>query len=275
MPSAASCPEVELLTDHLCRQLPDAERGAIERHVEGGADRRSVLGETARVLAASSDPSSAPTSPGPLPLDGASRPEHLQPLRESAVPARYRIRALLGVGGVGVVYRAHDTRLDREVTLKLVRPRQDEEPSPEEAERLLREARAVARVRHPSLITAYDAGELQGRVFIAMELMSLSEAYHAAGQTGDAVRAARRALQIRRRATDEYLVIESMGALAGRLRAAGSLPEARGQIDEALRRADTSLPAAHPIRRMVATELGAVQAAESGVPDGGPREGGS
>ena len=99
-------------------------------------------------------------------------PEQTAPdaeLRRGDVVGRYRILERLGVGGMGVVYRAHDPQLDREVALKLLRSARV--ANGEGSLRMLREAKSVAKIRHPNVVTVYDAGEVDGRVFIAMELM--------------------------------------------------------------------------------------------------------
>ena len=80
---------------------------------------------------------------------------------------RYTIEALVGEGGVGQVYRAFDTRLRRHVALKVLRV---PEADPEDAVAdVLREARAAAAIAHPNVTAVLDAGELEGRAFIAME----------------------------------------------------------------------------------------------------------
>ncbi|MCH9683663.1 MAG: protein kinase [Deltaproteobacteria bacterium] len=83
---------------------------------------------------------------------------------------RYTLQRKLGSGAMGVVFAAHDSQLHREVALKLLRP--DASRDPERlALRLLREARAVARVRHPNVVTVHDAGRDGRDLFIAMELL--------------------------------------------------------------------------------------------------------
>jgi serine/threonine protein kinase len=86
---------------------------------------------------------------------------------------RYEIREQIGTGSMGTVYRAHDMQLDREVALKTIRTGMDVEP--EIRERFFREARACARLQHPSIITVYDLGEENSVAYIAMELLRGSD----------------------------------------------------------------------------------------------------
>ena len=82
---------------------------------------------------------------------------------------RYEIRELIGAGGMGEVYRARDTQLDREVAVKVL-PEQVGE-SPTMLERFEREAKAVAALAHPNILAIYDFGTADGRVYAAMELL--------------------------------------------------------------------------------------------------------
>jgi len=81
---------------------------------------------------------------------------------------RYQIRGVLGTGAMGVVYRAHDPDLGRAVAIKLVR---DTRASLSSQVRLLREAQAMARLRHPNVVPIFDVGEVDGAVFVAMPLL--------------------------------------------------------------------------------------------------------
>jgi two-component system LytT family response regulator len=82
---------------------------------------------------------------------------------------RYRITGEIGKGGMGVVYRATDMRLGREVALKVLAPGPGDDP---ERERRLRlEARAAAGLTHPSICVVYEIDESDGATFIAMELV--------------------------------------------------------------------------------------------------------
>lgn len=80
---------------------------------------------------------------------------------------RYDLKEELGRGGMGAVYRAHDTKLDRDVALKVLLA---ETGDAEQTERLLREARAAANLNHPNIIAIYDVGDSGKFKHIAMEL---------------------------------------------------------------------------------------------------------
>src|SRR5262245_5389805 len=85
-----------------------------------------------------------------------------------AVPG-YEILSELGRGGMGVVYKARQVKLNRVVALKMVLSPQHADPR--EVRRFLLEAEAVAAIRHPNVIQIYDSGEVQGRPFMAMECL--------------------------------------------------------------------------------------------------------
>ncbi|GAB4474989.1 MAG: hypothetical protein Kow0088_11420 [Anaerolineales bacterium] len=80
---------------------------------------------------------------------------------------RYQLLERLGTGGMAVVYRAHDKRLDRYVAIKLLR--ENYSPDPAYQERFRQEARAAANLSHPNIVTVHDFGYDQGRLYIVME----------------------------------------------------------------------------------------------------------
>src|SRR3954469_15660843 len=83
---------------------------------------------------------------------------------------KYRLERELGAGGMGTVWLAHDTELDRKVALKVLRPALAGDDTAQA--RLLREARAMAKLRHPNVITVFDAETIDGRDLVAMELVA-------------------------------------------------------------------------------------------------------
>ena len=104
---------------------------------------------------------------------GASRHEETSVTRRwSMVPrigtefAGYRIVALLGRGGMSIVYRAENPRLGTTVALKVLAPELAEDES--FRERFVTESRLAAALNHPNIITIYDAGEADGALYIAM-----------------------------------------------------------------------------------------------------------
>src|SRR3954454_14228688 len=90
-------------------------------------------------------------------------------LRSGATLGAYKVIALLGSGGMGDVYRARDTRLGREVALKVLPPAVMTEPG--RLERFDREARAIAALNHPHIVTIYSTEEADGVRFLTMELV--------------------------------------------------------------------------------------------------------
>ncbi|MGH9534382.1 MAG: protein kinase domain-containing protein [Terriglobales bacterium] len=94
-----------------------------------------------------------------------------EPLRAGTTAGPYRIEGALGAGAMGEVYRALDTRLGREVALKLLAAGAAG-ADPDRQRRFEQEARAVAALNHPNLLAIYDVGELAGRPFLVTELLT-------------------------------------------------------------------------------------------------------
>jgi serine/threonine protein kinase len=92
---------------------------------------------------------------------------------DAATPKRiagYAVLDVLGRGAMGVVYLAHDERLDRSVALKLLDPGRRHDPKARAS--LVTEAKQIARVQHPNVVAVYEVGSHQGDTFLAMEYVA-------------------------------------------------------------------------------------------------------
>jgi formylglycine-generating enzyme required for sulfatase activity len=82
---------------------------------------------------------------------------------------RYLVLERLGAGAMGVVYAAYDQELDRKIAIKLLRPADGQGDEAKRRERLIREAKAIAKLSHPNVVGIFDVGVHDGQVFLAME----------------------------------------------------------------------------------------------------------
>lgn len=108
-------------------------------------------------VAAPAEQIQAAAPPKPAPAAPSGEPP--------ATIGRFQVRARLGAGGFGTVYRAYDPRLERDIALKV--PQAGILSNPQRVERFLREAKAAAQLRHPNIVPIYDAGMDDGRHYIA------------------------------------------------------------------------------------------------------------
>jgi eukaryotic-like serine/threonine-protein kinase len=149
-----ACPDDVELTRFLRRDL-DAERTLLlEEHFDGCSDCRALAFALATDGVASNDYKAV--APG-------------------AKLGRFVIDEQLGHGGMGIVYRAHDPELRRDVALKVLRvgptPSAPNARDDDAHARLVREAQCLAQLDHPNVVTVFDVGTHDGEVFIAMELV--------------------------------------------------------------------------------------------------------
>lgn len=131
-------------------------------------------------------------------LDGATPeprpapPVSAQRLLSARVIGRYELVELLGSGGMGSVYRAHDPHLSRDIALKVLHAEGANARSGSDyRHRLLREAQVLARLSHPNVVAAFDVGTFEQAVFVAMELIegeSLRSWLHTRRSLGEVLR---------------------------------------------------------------------------------------
>jgi Tol biopolymer transport system component/predicted Ser/Thr protein kinase len=98
-------------------------------------------------------------------IEGDSTPD---PLTPGTLIGAYRLESRLGEGGMGTVYRAHDTKLNRPVAIKVL---SDDLADAAARRRFQREAQMASSLNHPHILTVYDVGEFQGRQFIVTEFV--------------------------------------------------------------------------------------------------------
>jgi len=166
---------------------PSASTPSSERSAEQGddkvADTRKKSNSTGVAVenkTASAPQSKKPTAWGDALTDSAVPAE--RPIEQSVsngkkptnanetetAIGRFKIEEILGSGGFGDVYRAYDPLLDRHTALKVLRAKATTE---ERRERMLREAKASARLRHPNIVAVYEVGEDKERSFIASQFI--------------------------------------------------------------------------------------------------------
>ena len=143
--------------------------------------------------------------------------------------SHYRITGKLGEGGMGVVYKAEDTKLERSVALKFLAPHllQDAEAS----RRFIREAKAAAALDHPNICTVHEIDEVDGRTFIAMAFiegdslekkieagpLKLKDALDAAIQTAQGLQAAHEKKIVHRDIKPANLMVTLLGSAQRRV----------------------------------------------------------
>ncbi len=164
--------------------------------------------------------------------------------------SRYIVLAKLGEGAMGVVLAAYDPDLDRRIALKFLLPTLGKELSSVGKSRLLREAQAMAKLSHPNVVTIFDVGEFEGKVFIAIELIeggtmgqwlaesprSRREIISAYVQAGQGLCAAHRLGLIHRDFKPDHILVDNAGVvrvadfgLAGHLGERGAKPDSTAE----------------------------------------------
>jgi len=147
--------------------LSEAERAVLADHA-ASCDRCHAL---IAALVETGAPAEFPLASDATVPGNAPNPDVPFELERGTQIGRYVIEERLGAGGMGVVYAAQDSELQRRVAVKLLRPGRDDPANGDARKRLLREARTLARLSHPNVVTLFDVGEHHGQRFVAMELV--------------------------------------------------------------------------------------------------------
>jgi len=153
------CPDTEALCGMVEGRLGNIDRAVLERHLEGCSLCRRALIEVGRAMGHEA-PARATSHRPPSLSDSPSSAQKL---------GRYEIRREVGLGGMGVVYEGWDPALGRRVALKLMRPDKLQLVGPNATEQLAIEAKALATIAHPNVLTVFDVGIEGDAVFIAAE----------------------------------------------------------------------------------------------------------
>ncbi len=148
-----ACPDENELVALSAGTLPVARRLALLEHLGGCDGCREIAAQLVRERSGSGGGTPAPALVA-------------LPLAEGARVGRYVVQAPLGAGAFGVVYEARDPELNRAVALKLLHP---ERTGAASQARLLREARLMAQLAHPNVVTVFDVGLHEGALFVALE----------------------------------------------------------------------------------------------------------
>ncbi len=157
------CPTEDFVAAFVEDSLTQDERELLEDHLDTCSVCRAVVSELVKVFAGNRE-ATLPANVA-ISLDGPDSSS--DPVSVGASVGRYRVLEILGMGGMGIVYLAHDPELDRKVAVKVIRGRGRH--NTEQSTRLLREARAMAKLSHPNVIAVHDIGTWNEQVFVAME----------------------------------------------------------------------------------------------------------
>jgi tetratricopeptide (TPR) repeat protein len=143
-----ACPSENVVMAYAEGRLDPAESGVVRKH----ASQCTTCGQRLSALSGA----------------GGTMPESAAVPSSRKQVGRYALVRVLGSGGMGAVYEAHDTELDRRVAIKLLRERFSDESS---WRRLRREAQAMAKLAHPNVVSVFDVAVAEGQPYLTMELV--------------------------------------------------------------------------------------------------------
>jgi len=162
-----ACPGDDTITLFTCGQLDGAGKAEIEAHVAGCEHCKKLVGVLRHTM---------PHVAGSTTTASTLFAKTFGLLPPGTAIGRYQIEGLVGAGGMGVVYAAHDPELDRKVALKLLYPRRrplGTQPGDSDLEERLRgESKAMARLKHPNVATIHDIGRYGDQLFLVLEYVA-------------------------------------------------------------------------------------------------------
>jgi tetratricopeptide (TPR) repeat protein len=166
-----ACLDEATLARHFELSLLPEESAAMMAHLDSCADCARLFANCRRAFASSTAaPQTLEWSAGTAAMTELTARLQTGVAHAAPVLGRYRVERILGIGGMGVVYAAHDPELDRRVAIKLLR--RDPHTPPDVARaRMTREAQAMARLSHPNVIDVYEIGSFGDQLFVVMELV--------------------------------------------------------------------------------------------------------
>src|SRR5262245_3931586 len=178
-----TCPQPEMLGRCVEDRLDESERVTSEEHLDDCDECRPVIAMLAKTASSRRNGPPDPTAVTAVADTVVTPTDETQPDRRASRPSlagwlppgakldRYVLGEMLGRGGMGIIYRAHDPELDRNVAIKVLRP-EFARKDPDAARRIAHEARVMARSSHPNVVAVHDVGRVDDQVYVAMELVA-------------------------------------------------------------------------------------------------------
>lgn len=167
--SPDECLEPNELVEMMNGRASEADKARIEAHVNQCEDCMQLMIDVGRAAEQASPIADTALSDGSPYSVGTAAEPHGAELHRGEVVDHFQVERLLGRGGMGEVYRAHDVKLGRTVALKLIHP--SLMTSSDAKRRFENEARATAKLNHPNIVNIHAVGEHRGRPYVALEYL--------------------------------------------------------------------------------------------------------
>jgi len=159
------CPDPNHLAAYMEKRLDATQERAVDAHIEGCSQCYALMVELAQSESLSGLTAQETT------------PHSLEPITSCIAIGtqvdQFHVERIIGHGGMGIVYLAHDTQLDRKVALKVIRTNLLENEIA--IQRFLKEARTTAKFNHPHIVTIYGIGQVGNMHYVALEYLEGSD----------------------------------------------------------------------------------------------------